>query len=298
MATNPVVSLPDADKIRRALRRCPLVVVSDCIADTDTTRCADVLLPAQGWSEKSGTVTNSERRISRQRRLLPTPGEGRPDWWIMSQVARRMGYEKAFDYAHEGEVFEEYARMTGLDYRDSAQRVNRDLDLTGLAGLSSTEYARLSPQQWPLPRRDTDIPHKRLFADGRYFTPSGKARFIAVRFQPPASRLSKAYPLSLNSGRIRDQWHTMTRTGLSARLTPAGTLCLCQSGRRPPLPAEPRRHRHPAQSVGPGAHPGRRVGQAGARPVVYAHSLDRCAGQCREGLQSGEPGHRRHFRPA
>ena len=218
MATNPAVSLPDADKIQRALMKCPLVVVSDCIADTDTTRCADVLLPAQGWSEKSGTVTNSERRISRQRRLLPTPGEGKPDWWIIAEVAKRMDFAQAFDFRHEGEVFDEYTRMTGLDYTTTDAAVARDLDLTGLSGLSSDEYARLSPQQWPLPVKDQTLTHKRLFADGRFFTASGKAQLVAVRYQPPASRRNRLYPLTLNTGRIRDQWHTMTRTGLSSRL--------------------------------------------------------------------------------
>ena len=87
MATNPAVSLPDSDRINAILASCPYVVVSDCMADTDTLRHADVVLPAQGWSEKSGTVTNSERRISRQRRLLPSPGDARPDWWIISEVA-------------------------------------------------------------------------------------------------------------------------------------------------------------------------------------------------------------------
>ncbi|EAS43254.1 nitrate reductase [Photobacterium profundum] len=212
MATNPVVSLPDAEKIKRALKKCPLVVVSDCIADTDTTRCADVLLPAQGWSEKSGTVTNSERRISRQRRLLPTPGEGKPDWWIISEVAKAMGFTKAFTYQHEAEIFNEYAIMTGLD------NAKRDLNLTGLAHLTTEQYAQLPPQQWPVLHIDKEITHKRLFADGRFFTPSGKAQFIAVQHQPTALQCNTDYPLSLNSGRIRDQWHTMTRTGLSARL--------------------------------------------------------------------------------
>jgi len=218
MATNPVVSLPDADKIKRALDKCPLVVVSDCIADTDTTRCADVLLPAQGWSEKSGTVTNSERRISRQRRLLPTPGEGKPDWWIMSEVAKRMGFADAFNYLHEGEVFDEYARSTQIDNINKDKTTKRDLDLSGLVGLKGVDYAQLSPQQWPLTEVDDSPAHKRLFTDGRFFTPSGKAQFIAVRHKEPASQTCERYPLSLNSGRIRDQWHTMTRTGLSARL--------------------------------------------------------------------------------
>jgi len=218
MATNPVVSLPDADKIKRALDNCPLVVVSDCIADTDTTRCADVLLPAQGWSEKSGTVTNSERRISRQRRLVPTPGEGKPDWWIMSEVAKRMGFADAFNYLHEGEVFDEYARSTQIDNTTIDNSTKRDLDLSGLVGLTGSDYAKLSPQQWPLIQIDDSPTHKRLFSDGRFFTPSGKAQFVAVRHKEPASKTCKRYPLSLNSGRIRDQWHTMTRTGLSARL--------------------------------------------------------------------------------
>ncbi|RPI58507.1 MAG: nitrate reductase, partial [Lysobacterales bacterium] len=92
MSTNPVVSMPDAERVRRALQGCELVVVSDCVRDTDTTRCAHVLLPAAAWGEKSGTVTNSERRISRQRTFLSAPGEARPDWWIVTQVARRMGF--------------------------------------------------------------------------------------------------------------------------------------------------------------------------------------------------------------
>lgn len=215
MATNPAVSLPDSSKIKRALDKCPLVVVSDCIADTDTTRHANVLLPAQGWSEKSGTVTNSERRISRQRRLLPTPGEGKPDWWIISEVAKKMGFSHAFGYQHEGEIFREYSKMTGLGNYGSTRRV---LNLTGLSDLSPEQYHQLSPQQWPVIGLQTDIEHKRLFSDGVFATPSGKAQFIAVQYQPPASQVSQRYPLALNTGRIRDQWHTMTRTGLSARL--------------------------------------------------------------------------------
>lgn len=225
MATNPAVSLPDSNKINRALEKCPLVVVSDCIADTDTTRHANVLLPAQGWSEKSGTVTNSERRISRQRRLLPTPGEGKPDWWIISEVARKMGFGHAFSYQHEADIFQEYSEMTGLGNHGSARR---PLNLTGLSDLTPAQYHQLSPQQWPVAGKSElhhhsqelpqHLPHKRLFTDGVFATPSGKARFVAVRYQPPASHTSKDYPLVLNTGRIRDQWHTMTRTGLSARL--------------------------------------------------------------------------------
>ena len=111
MATNPVVSLPDADRFSHALSQCELVIVSDCSKDSDTVQCADIVLPAQGWSEKSGTVTNSERRISRQRRLLPAVGVAKPDWWIISQVARRMGFN-GFDYTHPSEIFNEHVALT------------------------------------------------------------------------------------------------------------------------------------------------------------------------------------------
>src|SRR5688572_31757711 len=110
MSTNPVVSMPEADRVRRALARAELVVVSDCVRDTDTTRCAHVLLPAATWGEKSGTVTNTERRISRQRRFLPVPGEAQPDWWIVTQIARRMGHAAAFGYESPAAIFREHAR--------------------------------------------------------------------------------------------------------------------------------------------------------------------------------------------
>ncbi|WP_036798377.1 nitrate reductase [Photobacterium marinum] len=222
MATNPAVSLPDSKKINRALTKCPIVVVSDCMADTDTTRHASVLLPVQGWSEKSGTVTNSERRISRQRRLLPTPGEGRPDWWIISQVAKRMGFTHAFNYRHEAEIFSEYCKMTGLGNHGQNRR---QLNLSGFANLTAKEYHQLTPVQWPVisnqdfTTNEETQHNKRLFADGVFSTPSGKAQFIAVHSQPPASRTTVDYPLLLNTGRIRDQWHTMTRSGLAPRLS-------------------------------------------------------------------------------
>jgi assimilatory nitrate reductase catalytic subunit len=113
MATNPVVSLPEADRVREALQRCELVVVSDCVAHTDTTALAHVLLPAAGWGEKDGTVTNSERRISRQRAFLPLPAEAQPDWWIVSQVARRMGFGAGFDYESPRDIFAEHAKLSG-----------------------------------------------------------------------------------------------------------------------------------------------------------------------------------------
>ena len=214
MATNPMVSLPDSDKIRQALQTCPFVVVSDCIADTETTRMADLVLPAQGWSEKSGTVTNSERRISRQRRVMPSPGMAKPDWWIISQVASKMGYAQQFNYRHEGEVFAEYARLSTLGNLSG----ERDFTLIGLTQLDDQGYSRLTPQQWPVTELQTEVVNQRLLTEGRFYTSDGKANFIATRHKAPHDATSSQFPLLLNSGRTRDHWHTMSRTGLSARL--------------------------------------------------------------------------------
>ena len=220
MATNPVVSLPNSKKIMTALEKCPLVVVSDCMDNTDTMAFADVVLPAQGWSEKSGTVTNSERRISRQRRILPSPGEAKPDWWIISQVAQNMGFETAFTYRHEGEIFKEYAQMTTL----GQDKQPRDLHLLGLTTLDDKGYSELTPQQWPVLEQQpniqekADIQHIRLFSDAQFFTPDKRARFVPISYSSPQHATSMCYPLLLNTGRIRDHWHTMSRTGLSETL--------------------------------------------------------------------------------
>jgi assimilatory nitrate reductase catalytic subunit len=215
MATNPVVSLPDSEKIKAALEKCPFVVVSDCIADTETTRLADVVLPAQGWSEKSGTVTNSERRISRQRRILPSPGEAKPDWWILKEVAQKMGFKEQFEFRHEGEIFKEYCEMTALDNETGKAR---DLCLIGLTQLDEKGYGELTPQQWPVLEYQPEIIEQRMFTTGEFFTESGKAQFIAVEHDKPIADTSLEFPLIMNTGRIRDQWHTMSRTGLAAGL--------------------------------------------------------------------------------
>jgi assimilatory nitrate reductase catalytic subunit len=204
MATNPVVSLPDADQVRTALQRCELVVVSDCVADTDTNRLAHVLLPAAAWGEKDGTVTNSDRHISRQRAFLPLPGEARPDWWIVSEVAKRMGHLTAFDYASAADIFAEHARLSGV-----ANNGKRQFDISALGALDAAAFTAMAPTQWGAPR---------LFADGRFQFPDGRARFVATSPRPPAHPRDQEYPLALNTGRIRDQWHTMTRSGRSARL--------------------------------------------------------------------------------
>ncbi|MFZ2450967.1 MAG: molybdopterin-dependent oxidoreductase [Methylovulum miyakonense] len=212
MGTNPVVSLPNADKVKQALQNCDFVVVSDCIADTDTAAFAHVLLPAQGWSEKNGTVTNSERRISRQRSLFNGAGNAKPDWWIICQVARRMGYAEAFAFQHPVEIFREHAALSGFENNGG-----RDFDISAFADISLDGYDSFQPVQWPV---NAQHPHgtARLFSDGRYFTPSGKAQFIAITPRPPVNLTDADYPLILNTGRLRDQWHTMTRTALASKL--------------------------------------------------------------------------------
>ncbi|MGE3916923.1 MAG: molybdopterin-dependent oxidoreductase, partial [Hyphomicrobiaceae bacterium] len=212
MATNPVDSLPDADRVRRAIAACPFVVVSDVVRNTDTTALAHVLLPAAAWGEKDGTVTNSERRISRQRAFLPLPGEARPDWWHLAEVAKRLGYADAFAWQHPAEIFAEYAALTG-----AGNAGTRDLDISAHAGITQADYEDLAPFQWPQPA-GTAPSQTRFFSNGGFFTPDHRGRFIATPHRAPKQSLSPSYPLVLNTGRLRDQWHTMTRTAKAARL--------------------------------------------------------------------------------
>ncbi|PAQ07925.1 nitrate reductase [Mesorhizobium temperatum] len=267
MATNPVDSMPDADVVEAAIKACPFVVVSDVLAKTDTIRHAHVRLPAAAWGEKDGTVTNSERRISRQRAFLPVPGEARADWWIIAEVAKRMGFGEAFSHPSPSEIFAEHAALSAFE-NDGA----RDFDIGAYGDIDAETYEELPPFQWPAPSQGTplwpaghlplrggdqssswpslvvkvaerapsvELPISplegeiagrpegggtigrqpvRFFANGGYYTPDRKARFISVR--PTAqTRTSPDYPLILNTGRVRDHWHTMTRTGKSPRLS-------------------------------------------------------------------------------
>ena len=213
MATNPVVSLPDADRVREALKRCELVVVSDLFADTDTAALAHVVLPALGWGEKDGTVTNSERCLSRQRAFLPPPGEAKPDWWAVSEVARRLGFA-GFDYQQPAQIFDEHARLSA--WGNDPQGVPRAFNLSGLVGLDAAGYDNLRPIRWPVLRAGEDTP--RLFLDKRFSHAGGRARLVPTVPRAPANPVDDEFPLVLNTGRIRDQWHTMTRTGRAARL--------------------------------------------------------------------------------
>ncbi len=211
MCTNPVVSLPDADSVRDALQKCDLVVVSECVAETDTTALANVLLPALTWGEKNGTVTNSERCISRSRPFLPKPGKAEADWWIINQVARRMGFASGFAFESVAEIFSEHAALSGVENSGK-----RDFDIAALSGLDAAAYNAIIPVQWPVNAQGQGS--ARMFADGRFFTANGRAQFVAINPRPPVNAVNNDFPMVLNTGRCRDQWHTMTRTGKSPRL--------------------------------------------------------------------------------
>jgi assimilatory nitrate reductase catalytic subunit len=212
IGTNPAVSLPDADVARAALKKLELFVISENVRSNDTVKAgAHVLLPAQAWGEKSGTVTNSERRISRQRAFLEPPGEAKPDWWIVSEVAKRLGFAAAFEFGSVADVFREHAALSAFENNGG-----RDFDIGALASLSDEAFDELAPVLWPI-RADTE-PQQRFFADGGFFANDHKARFVAPEIPALRTETTAGRPLRLNTGRIRDQWHTMTRSGMSPRL--------------------------------------------------------------------------------
>ena len=213
MATNPAVSMPRADHVRAALGTLDFFAISEVLISTDTLNSgAHVLLPAAAWGEKSGTVTNSERRISRQRSILPLPGEVRPDWWIICEVAKRLGFGSAFDFSGPSEIFREHAALSAFENNGT-----RAFDIGRFASVDTAEYDRVSPFQWPQ-SAGQETGALRLFGDGKFFTADRRARFIAPEIPALAMASSEEFPLLLNTGRIRDQWHTMTRTGRSPRL--------------------------------------------------------------------------------
>lgn len=212
IGTNPAVSLPNADAAREALKKLKLFVVSENVTSNDTVDAgAHVLFPAQAWGEKSGTVTNSERCISRQRAFLSSPGEARPDWWIIGEVAKRLGFGAAFNFTSAADIFREHAALSAFENEG-----NRDFDIGGLKALSDEAFDAMAPVQWPI--RLNAQPQARFFAEGGFFASEQKARFIAPEIPALRTETTAARPLRLNTGRIRDQWHTMTRSGMSPRL--------------------------------------------------------------------------------
>ena len=208
--TNPAQSMPNQAIVRKGLASADLVVLQDAFRDTETEAYADVLLPASTWGEKDGTVTNSERCISRVRAAIKPPGEARADWAIVVEFARRLDARlrpdkpSLFPYESPEQIFAEHAETTR----------GRDLDISGLS------YRRLDeegPQQWPCRSRDASGT-PRLYVDHRFATSDGRARFAAVRYAPVADKVDARFPLRLTTGRLRDQWHGMTRTGVIASL--------------------------------------------------------------------------------
>jgi assimilatory nitrate reductase catalytic subunit len=209
--TNPAQSMPDQAEIRAALENAEFVVLQEAYANTDTARYADLLLPATSWGEKEGTVTNSERCISRVRAAVPPPGEARHDWQIALDFARRLG--KALGQPLTEHLFP-YTTPESIHAEHRASTSGRDLDITGLS------YALLEtdgPQQWPYPEGAAGG-RTRLYEDGVFPTPSGRARFVVVEHKPTAELTDPARPISLLTGRLLDQWHGMSRTGTVARL--------------------------------------------------------------------------------
>jgi assimilatory nitrate reductase catalytic subunit len=208
--TNPAQSMPDQATVRRALQRAEFVVVQEAYATATTCDFADLLLPATTWGEKDGTVTNSERRISRVRPAVPAPGEARHDWRIVVDFARRLETRlrpdrpKLFPYPSPESIWNEHRESTR----------GRDLDITGL---SYSMLEQQGPQQWPIKAGESQG-KARLYEDGIFPTPDGKARFAALPFVTLAEPRESRYPFSLTTGRLRDQWHGMTRTGTLGRL--------------------------------------------------------------------------------
>lgn len=208
VATNPVVSQPDAERFTAALRACELVIVQDAYHPTETGALAHMLLPAAGWPEKDGTMTNSERRVSLVQRALQPPGDALPDWEIFARVGRALGHEAAFAWPDAAAVYDEFAALTAGRLCDQS-------------GLSHERLRRGGALQWPCPARRTGDEHAgtaRLYGPRRFPTADGRARLVATPHSDPVDAPDERFPLVLTTGRVAGQWHTMTRTGKSPAL--------------------------------------------------------------------------------
>ena len=203
ICTNPSVSMPNARLVDEALKAAKFVIVQDISKKSDTAKYADLLLPAAGWLEKEGTMTNSERRVTYLPKVIDAPGDALPDAEIIMRFARAMGYH-GFDFKNASEIYDEYARLTK----------NTPIDVSGL----SYEKLKLHRSiQWPVPSSD----HQgtpRLFENGQFLTANKKANIHTAGPELQQEPTSPELPLILTTGRVRDQWHTMTRTGKVAKL--------------------------------------------------------------------------------
>jgi ferredoxin-nitrate reductase len=207
-ATNPVVSLPDGGRVREALERAELLVVQDCHHPTETSALAHAVLPAAAWPEKQGTMTNSERRVGLVRRLLDPPGQARADWEIYAGLAHALGHGDAFAWPTAAAVYDEYVACT----------VGRPCDVSGA---SHERLRREGSVQWPAPAKVEHDGTARLYGDRHVHTPDGRSRFAPTPHAAPAEVGDGDWPLLLTTGRLADQWHTMSRTGKSAALRAA-----------------------------------------------------------------------------
>ena len=206
-ATNPLVSMPDLERVKAAVKRCPMVVVSEAYADTETSHYAHLLLPAAQWSEKAGTMTNSERRVTYCPAFRQPHHESRPDWQVFAEIGRRLGFEAQFSYESAAEVYAEFTAVT-------------DKQLCDVSGLSHQLLAREGPQQWPFPQKSSPSQDsKRLYTNQRFQTANQRAQFCTDQPLGLAEPPCETYPLILTIGRYLGQWHTMTRTGKVKRLT-------------------------------------------------------------------------------
>ena len=204
LCTNPAASLPDTDMVEKALRQAELVVVQDAYHPTATSGFAHVILPAAQWSEKEGVMTNSERRLTYMPKLVEPPGEALPDWKIIALFAYAMGFGANFMYESAADIFAEFVALTSGRFCD-------------LSGASHERLRRDGPLQWPCPNSRHEGT-ARLYEDGQFSTPDGKANLIAVKHRPPVECPDADYPLMLTTGRIKDHWHTMTRTAKNPAL--------------------------------------------------------------------------------
>jgi ferredoxin-nitrate reductase len=203
VATNPAVSLPDLDRVKAALRRSPFTIHQDAYYPTETAEFAHVLLPAAQWGEKTGTMTNSERVVTLCQAFCSPAGEARPDWEIIAEVGRRLGFAEQFAFAQSADVFAEYVQLTQ----------GRVCDMTGL---SHDRLKQSGPTQWPCPNDDSSQAGnyaKRLYTDHQFPTPDGRARFSAAHSRGLAEPPDSTYPFVLTTGRLYGHWHTQTRTG-------------------------------------------------------------------------------------
>jgi len=199
LCTNPLISLPDVRVASAALKKARFVVVQDISNKTETLKYADVVLPAAAWAEKEGTMTNAGRYISYLSKTMEAPGEALADAEIICRFAKKMGYQ-GFDFKDASAIYDEHAALTK----------GTNIDISGL------NYELLKVKravQWPYPQHEKSMGTPRLFTDHQFYTPDKKANILSFQDRNQSEPLTNEHPLILTTGRIRDQWHTRSKTG-------------------------------------------------------------------------------------